>query len=315
MTEPSTLTETEAPEAAAQPATQARRVLDIDRIEAPTREHFETHYLNKNRPVVITGVADKWGALEKWSVDYLKSVAGDSEVTVHYREDADFGKWYRLQEEREDRRMPFGEVLDLLSGDPGDRRYYMTEHSLRQVSPELVSDVDVSRYVDLPPPWEPLLFVGFDTCMPGHFHGSTEAFLCQIEGEKTVTLFSPEQYNLLYPRHWYQKSPLFSELDGRAIQADTVDLEQYPKYAEAVPMRFPLRPGDILFIPVHWWHITSVPTFQVSVTFFWKARFSNWTFPVPGMHMCAREAHHQVKRVTRFLTGRRMGKSASRYDG
>lgn len=286
---------------------------EIDRLEAPTREHFETHYLNRNRPVVITGVADRWGALEKWNVDYLKSVAGESEVTVHFREDADFGKWYTRQEEREDRRMPFGEVLDLLNGQPGDRRYYMTEHSLREISPELVPDVDISRYVDLRPPWEPLLFVGYDTCMPGHFHGSTEALLCQLRGEKTVTLFSPEQYPLLYPRHWYQKSPLFSELDGRAIQAGTVDYGEYPKLKQAVPLRFPLHPGEMLFIPVHWWHFTSVPDFQVSVTFFWKAKFSNWTFPVPGVQMCAREGLHQVKRVSRFLTGRRMGRSSSQY--
>lgn len=281
--------------------------LEIDRLEAPSRERFERDYLNRNRPVVITGVADRWPAMEKWSVDYLKSVAGDSEVTVHFREDADFGHWYRIQEEREDRRMPFGQVLDLLAGEPGDRRYYMTEHSLREVSPELVADVDISRLVDLRPPWEPLLFVGYDSCMPGHIHGSTEAFLCQLRGEKSVTLYSPEQYPLLYPRRWYQKSPLFSELDGRAIQAGTVDLDDYPKYARAVPYRFTLHPGDMLFIPVHWWHITSVPGFHFSVTFFWKAKLRNWTFPVPGVQMCAREALHQVKRVGRVLSGRRRG--------
>ncbi len=284
--------------------------VEIDRLEAPTREHFETHYLRRNKPVVISGVADKWGAMTKWTPEYLKSIAGDSEVTVHYREDADFGHWYRIQEEREDRQMPFGEVLDLLMGDPengqpGDRRFYMTEHSLRMVSPGLVPDVDVSRYVDLKPPWEPLLFAGCDSCMPGHIHGSTEAFLCQLQGEKTVTLYSPEQYHYLYPRRWYQKSPLFSELDGRAIQSDSVDLEKYPKFEKAVPMRFPLHPGEILFIPVHWWHITSVPTFTLSVTFFWKAKFSAWKFPVPGMQMCAREAWHQMNRVGRVLTGRR----------
>ena len=287
--------------------------LEIDRLEAPSREHFETHYLNRNKPVVITGVADKWGAMEKWDADYLKSVGGDSEVNVHFREDGDFRTWYLDHDDRQDKKMRFGEMIDLLSGDPGDRRYYMTEHSLRKVSPELVPDVDLSRYVDLEPPWEPLIFIGCDTCMPGHIHGTTEAFLVQIVGEKTITLYSPDQYPYLYPRRWYQESPLFTEIDGRQIQAGTVDLERYPKFERAVPMRFPLHPGEMLFIPVHWWHITSVPTFQVSVTFFWKARFGNWAFPTPGIQMCAREALHQTKRVGRVLTGRRYSKSPPTY--
>lgn len=276
---------------------------DIERLEAPTRDEFERNYLDRNRPVVLTGVASEWPAMD-WTVDYLESVAGASMVTVHFREDADFGKWYLHPEERQDRRLPFAEVLDLLARQE-DRRYYMTEHSLAEISPELVRDVDVSRYVDLEPPWEPLLFVGYDTCMPGHFHGSTEALLCQLHGTKQITLFSPEQYHRLYPRRWWQRSPLFSELPGRDIQAGTVDLERWPRFREAVPLCFTLHPGEILFIPVHWWHITSVPGFQISMTTFWKAKLSNWSFPAPGLQMCGREAWHQLQRAGRLLTGRR----------
>lgn len=287
--------------------TQSAAAEDIDRLEAPTREEFESLYRDRNRPVILRGVASQWPAMS-WTLDYLESVAGASMITVHFREDGDFGKWYLHPDERQDLRMPFAELLDLLARQR-DRRYYMTEHSLREISPELVRDVDVSRYVDLAPPWEPLLFVGYDTCMPGHFHGSTEALLCQLHGTKQITLFSPEQYHRLYPRKWWQRSPLFSELDGRSIQARTVDLDAYPRYAEAVPLRFTLHPGEILFIPVHWWHITSVPDFQISMTTFWKAKLSNWTFPVPGLQMVGREVWHQLHRAGRALTGRRLHRS------
>jgi lysine-specific demethylase 8 len=273
----------------------------IERLHAPPRERFEREYLNRNTPVILTGVAEHWGAMRKWDVDYLERVAGESEVTVHYRKNGSFRDWY-VSADREDKRMPFAQLLNLVGRGPGDARYYMTEHSLRQISPELALDVDVSGYVDLTPPWEPLLFVGYDTCMPMHLHASTEAFLCQIHGEKRITLFSPEQYSRLYPRHWYARSPLFSELDGRQIHAGTLDRARYPRFERAVPMEFELRPGEILFIPVHWWHLTSVPGFQISITCFWKAKFRNWTFPVPGLQMCARELLFQTQKLTGRLS-------------
>lgn len=170
----------------------------------------------------------------------------------------------------------------------------MTEHELRLVSPELLNDIDFSDYLDYTDPdvkpFEPLLFLGRDTCMPMHFHGHTEAFLCQLHGSKKITLFSPDQYSLLYARPWYKPSPLFSEMDGRQIHEGHADYEKYPKFKRARPLEFTLEPGEILFIPVHWWHLTSVNGFQVSVTHFWRAKRECWRFPVPGIQVLAREA-------------------------
>ena len=46
---------------------------------------------------------------------------------------------------------------------------------------------------------------------------------------------------------------------------------------------------------MHWWHLTSVPTFQVSMTTFWQSRFGRWTFPHPGLEVCAREVLWRVR--------------------
>jgi len=274
--------------------TKGGRATEIERIGRPTRQEFE-RYVEANRPVVMTDVSPHWEAMKRWDLAYLKRVAGSTPVTVHHDKDGNFTRWYLSEPgTRDDRKIPFGDLLDMLQTDEG-RRFYMTEHSLREISPVLAQDVDVTDLIDLTPPWEPLLFVGRDTCMPLHYHGTTEAILCQLIGTKQITLYAPDQTPYLYPVPWYAQSPLFSRVDGRSIQAGQPDFERWPKLRKAVPLQFTLHPGEILFIPVHWWHLTSVPTFQVSMTTFWQSRFRRWTFPSPGLQVCAREVVYQIR--------------------
>ena len=270
----------------------------IEKVEAPSREDFMQNYLNRNRPVILTGVISRWRALSEWTLGYLKSVAGDSTITVHFNENGSFFDWYLHPERRVDRKIKFGERVELLVNEPSGRQYYMTEHELRRVHPDLLADVDFSKYLgDVEPCWEPLLFLGRDTCMPLHYHGYTDAFLCQLFGKKKVTLYSPDQHSLLYARPWHKSTPLFSRIDGRQIQADQADYERFPKFKKARPLQFMLEPGEMLFIPVHWWHVTSVPGYQVSITHFWKAKLKCWRFPTPGLQVVAREVLNQSKKA------------------
>ena len=51
----------------------------------------------------------------------------------------------------------------------------------------------------------------------------------------------------------------------------------------------PLQPGQMLFIPVHWWHLTAATGYQVSVSHFFRSKLRRWTFPKPGLSVAARE--------------------------
>jgi len=260
----------------------------IERIEAPTREFFQTNYMNRNKPVILTGVSTTWRATSGWSPDYLKSVAGQSNITVHFHKDRNFHSWYLRPWEREDRKLTLSEWLDILITGNDYKQYYMTEHRLRDVSATLVEDVDMSTYVDKQ---DPFLFMGRDTYMPLHYHGTTEALLCQLQGTKNISLYPPSQFSLIYYRPWYSYSWLFSQVDTRKP-----DYQKFPKFKRTEPLTFTLAPGEILFIPVHWGHVTSVPVYQVSVTFFWSARTQNFHFPTPGMHVYLRKFLHFSKR-------------------
>ena len=303
---------------------------EIERVEAPTREEFEENYVKRRRPVILTGVATGWKALTEWTPEYLKSVAGDSVVTAHYDPNGDFQQWYDMADGvREDRQIGFARLIDLLIAEPPDLRYYMTEHALHLVSEKLLGDLSLSQYISdtLKPGVSsgPCLFVGRDISMPIHYHPTTEAFMCQLQGDKQVTLYGPEQCPNLYTTPWYKPTYIFSRVDYASQRAmaqhdrSRMDFDKWPKLERAKGLEFTVRPGEILFIPVHWWHVTSVDTFQVSMTYFWRSDKSRWHYPTPGRRVRAREVMRAVTenwvKLKGAITGRRAdSESASVYS-
>jgi hypothetical protein len=53
--------------------------------------------------------------------------------------------------------------------------------------------------------------------------------------------------------------------DGPPSDIDNPDLDKFPLFAKAVPMRFRLHPGEILFIPGGLWHTAKMLTPSISV--------------------------------------------------
>ena len=248
-----------------------------------------------SKPVILTGVSTHWRAMTEWTPEYLKSVAGDSTITVHFDPDANFHRCFLRcflrPWERVGRELTLAEFLDILLAEPADPRYYLGGWKLASVSTGLSGDVDFSGYIDDDEPHEPLLFLGRDVCVPLHYHGTTESFVCQLQGSKWITLYSPDQYSLLYARSW------FSRIDGRQIRKGQPDYDAFPKFREARPIDFMLHPGEILFIPVHWWHLTSISGYQVSVAHFWRASLRRWHFPTPGLQVLGQELLKKAPRA------------------
>ncbi|MHC5544479.1 hypothetical protein ACYOEI_40130, partial [Singulisphaera rosea] len=52
---------------------QRPELFEVERRHRPSRDEFLNDYYTTGRPVIITGVADGWPALERWSLDALAS--------------------------------------------------------------------------------------------------------------------------------------------------------------------------------------------------------------------------------------------------
>ncbi|WP_186308513.1 cupin-like domain-containing protein, partial [Paraburkholderia sp. BCC1885] len=74
------------------------------------------------------------------------------------------------------------------------------------------------------------------------------------------------------------------------VEPDRPDLAAYPDYARAEAMRFTIHAGELLFMPVFWWHHVRAPGVSVSVNFWWYPTLgqilgaSNATRALPGFY-------------------------------
>ena len=280
---------------------------DIERVHCPTRKQFNEEFVEQRTPVILTGVADQWKAFTDWTPDYLTSVAGDAEVTVHHNEGGSFHDWYTNPSARSDQKMKLADVIKVMQGPAVEaHKYYMTEHLLAEISPELCRDLSVGGLIDERPlPGNctgPAFFFGQDTSMPAHYHTTTEAFMCQLQGTKRVILHGPEQTPKLYPLPWSVPGYNFSRVDWfRDHIWKNIDDQQFPLAREAECIEFTVHPGEILFIPIHWWHVTNVDGYQLSITYFFKSDRKRWNFPHPGKEVQAHEAFRHFRNLCEAL--------------
>ncbi|KAF7215352.1 HSPB1-associated protein 1 homolog [Nothobranchius furzeri] len=95
-------------------------------------------------------------------------------------------------------------------------------------------------------------------------HQDTYGFnlVLQVQGRKRWHLFPPEDTANLYPtRIPYEESSVFSQVDVLRP-----DLQRFPAFRRARAHVVTLQPGQVLFVPRHWWHyVESVDPITVSV--------------------------------------------------
>jgi ribosomal protein L16 Arg81 hydroxylase len=103
-------------------------------------------------------------------------------------------------------------------------------------------------------------------------HDTMNILLAQALGRKKVTLIPSFETHLVY-----NHIGVYSEVDCEAP-----DLERYPLFGKATKYETILEPGEVLFIPVGWWH--QVRSLDVSIS----VSFTN--FVVPNSYKWATES-------------------------
>ncbi|XP_023339561.1 HSPB1-associated protein 1 isoform X1 [Eurytemora carolleeae] len=88
--------------------------------------------------------------------------------------------------------------------------------------------------------------------------------VCQLVGTKKWILFPPNQTEYLKPsRVPYEESSVYSDINFHQVQRNPVHV--FNKLQYTTPYIVTLRPGDVLYVPRHWWHFVQNITFSVSV--------------------------------------------------
>lgn len=255
------------------------QIPSISAAQLTSSDFFET-YRKLGTSIVITQLLKE---LPEWNLDYLCQQLGDHQFPIRRygteRYQIDKRLWRNMGSAVETNIMPFKQYAALLQdGTAKKQDLYLGKCGLRHtplahsehfklVETKLGLEAPISGYN---------LWVGLGghtTCL---HCDPFDGILIQLHGTKRILLFPPEQLPNLYP--FSVLTHLQSGLNRRAsysqVYPERPDFVSFPQFRAALQQKreVTLNPGDVLFIPVGWWHevISTGEGVVCSVNRFWS---------------------------------------------
>jgi hypothetical protein len=238
----------------------------VERRSKVSEAEFLERYYSANKPVILTRLLAGTKARARWTPEYLAETCGDTTIQIMFGRQSDPD--YEINCESHKREISMAEYVSMVMKGGASNDYYLvanngffsrpeTQHLYSEVPllPEYLDHTDCAHKVFL---W----FGSGGTITPLH-HDVMNVMVAQIYGRKRFTLIPPEQTPYLY-----NNIGVYSE-----VNCDNPDYERHPLYREVAPINVVLGPGDVLFLPVGWWHY--VRGLEVSI----MVSYINFKFP------------------------------------
>lgn len=238
----------------------------VDRVKTISPQEFIEKYVKPQRPVVIEHLTQDWPAYEKWSLSYLKDIAGDVEVPLY--ENRPVSAKDKFNEPHA--QMKLKDYVDLLK--KGPTRYRIFLFNMMKVVPELqqhfkMPNLGVKFMKKLP-----FLFFGAENSSVFMHYDIDFANILHIhfEGKKRCIIYPPSETKFLY------KVPN-ALISLNEIDFNNPDLEKFPALKLAKGYEAYLEHGEALYMPEGYWH--------------------NMTYLTPGFSMSLRTLPRSAKNL------------------
>ncbi len=238
----------------------------VERRSRLPRREFRDRYYAANRPVILQNLMTGWKAMKAWTPDYLKRVAGHALIEAMTGREAD--PHYEMNGREHRTALRFADYIDMVHSGQVTNDY------------DMVADNGFLQKPEARPLWEDFaifpeylnpraadgqsfLWLGPAGTVSPLQHSTRNALMAQVAGRKRYRLIPAAQWHLVYNNHG-----VYSDVD-----CENPDLARYPKFRDATFIDLLIEPGEVLFIPVGWWH--HVRALDVSMT----VSFTNFVFP------------------------------------
>jgi hypothetical protein len=231
---------------------------DIQRVRGISAEDFLDEFYAPARPVLIEGGMEDWPALRRWTPAYLRERIGPA--IVEFQGGRGANPDFELEKDAHRQSAPFAAYLDLIEADSVNDFYLTAYNSAGNEGALAPLDDEIGP---LPPfltsDGRGMTWIGpAGTFTPLHFD-LTNNLLAQISGRKRIALLPPSE-----TRHLHHHRHVFSAVHDLW---DEERLALYPSARQARRYELELAPGDMLYVPVGWWHQVSALEFSVMLTF------------------------------------------------
>ena len=234
---------------------QRRKIRRISREEF-TSTFFLDEVYHPHQPIVVEGWLDPSQTGARWSAESLAQRFGDRRVEVKIFEGEPRKHGLRFKGLcKGSLQMTFSEFLKLSveAFNGGQTHYLRLAKSSREI-PELFDDIHFPDFfseegtgIDDWSVVDTLIRIGAKSYeYPAHCDGF-ENFLVQLSGRKHIVFFEPSEVSRLYLDS--------DDLHRSSVDdVDEPDLARFPKFEQTSPLNCTLNPGDLLYIPVLWFH-------------------------------------------------------------
>ena len=231
----------------------------IERRHRLPRDMFLREYYSANRPVIITGMMDDWPA-RNWTPEDLAARFCAQQVQVQAGRNANAR--YEIEGAQHRKTLRFGDFMQQVMHGGESNDIYMTANNVGANAQAMAGlwdgIVQIPEYLDASDPANRGFFwIGpAGTITPTH-HDLTNNFMAQILGRKRVRLVDSLQAARIH-----NSLHVYSDVDLEAI-----DYARFPAMRAVTVLECDLAPGELLFIPVGWWHHVRSLDISVTVTF------------------------------------------------
>lgn len=245
----------------------------ILRLDKPSGETFLDLFYAPGRPVIVTGAIAGWPALGLWTPEYLREKVGGA--PVEYQGGRTGDPQFERYKDNHKQTAPFDQFIDAIESRTGNDAYVTAYNSaanaeaFRCLQPDIAP---LSAYLDQPV-HDPggMHWIGPKGAFTSLHHDMTNNLLVQVTGSKRILLAAASDLPKLY-----NDVHVFSEIGD--VTQPGLDLERYPMLQSVRFHELVLAPGEMLFIPIGWWHQVELLDFSVSMTFTnfrWRNDFCN----------------------------------------
>lgn len=228
------------------------------------RRFFDEFYF-ANRPVLLRGLMSTWKAPVTWNPQYFANRFGDVEVEVQVDRDSD--PRYEERFNRHRSRMRLDKFVETMLGVGNDvylaaKNHFLSRPEFFELNgdyghPEGILDATARGA-------QPRLWMGgAGTITPLH-HDSSNILFGQVYGRKLIRLIPPYELGNVG-----NERACFSSID-----IDNPDFARYPAFRKVSVLEVVVRAGEMLLLPLGWWHAVRSLDPSISLSF--------QNFAVPG---------------------------------
>lgn len=214
----------------------------ITRIYRPTAQEFLQNYYSTNTPVIIDGAIDDWAC---WTPEYFKANYGNTPIEIQSERDANPN--YEIDKQRHIRTINFGDYIDriIINGRSNDDYIVASNEILRRGNlSSLLDRLSLPDFISTTTPDNSFLWIGgAGTITPPH-HDLLNIVMAQIYGRKRWWLADPR-----YADRVYNHIGVFSQVD-----LSNPDFDRFPLLREVPIIDVVVEPGQMIFVPIGWWH-------------------------------------------------------------